>query len=488
MSAERVEQQLKAKQKQQDEAQQRSVKGVSKSASLTSSGQRTSPSPLRPNKLDFSALNLSKSSSTKDHNGPGPMPLSSDFFDSLIAPQQDEMDQLLRDIVPDHDMFGVKRSSLSQQTAESVPSKSPPPDGEGKASHIIDLKATSSHSAGPRKLMIKKKSSASTPTPVANGHRHDGHSSVDGDDGVAGKCEPDRASTSSENVANDASSHNGHAPATQSEGKASKSRVKMVRKEATPHRDQGQGHHHGHSQSHSNAHHRHHLGLVWDALTHCQQEHNTTPRRVEMYEAMKKVHPDYMRNRDRKFADECIDSCLAAGVVEEFMEGRISSLYLLPVILNALTDEGTVLGTKSASGHIWITVEALREHLSKRYDNHLASYFTLTYIYRIICNATRLFAFHKDDKPTVKRPQSQLTDKELQSIRFRVRKKPTSSTSPVTDGRSVSPPYGAANGYDYGVNSRSATGYHSNNGYYRNRQHHGHPRARNPNHYNSYNY
>jgi len=232
-------------------------------------------------------------------------------------------------------------------------------------------------------------------------------------------------------------------------------------------------------------HQRIHLNLVWEALNYCQTKGNTTVRRKELFKAMKAVHPDYMNGRNLKFANECIDSCLAAGVVEELMEGRISPLYILPVILDALTNDGMIAGSKkSASGHIWISLEALKQHLAARHTNHLATYFTLTYIYRIISNATSLFAFHKADKHLTERPQNQLADEELKLIRFRLRRKPGSSTSPISTGRSVSPPYDYSmnGGYDY-MNGQQQS-YRNGNGYYR--QHHGH-RNRNPNHYN-YNY
>ena len=474
MSMESVEEQLKAKQKQKD---QQNAGKVSKSATLSSNGHGASPSPLKPNKLDFNMLNLSKSAAKGAASGPEP--LSSDFFDSLIAPTETDMDLLFKDIAPECDMFGVKRkvtaetdNAVNETQANGVVNGHSNSE-EDKSSQIINLKAASSNSAGPRKLMIKKKSTSTTPVPSANGtngingvngHSEEVHHDGKQDGEIGDNSQKKKSSASAMNGTSSSSSHkNGH----------HKSRVKMVEKK------QSNAHHQQHPQ-----HHRHHLGLVWDALKHCQQTGNSTPRRKEMFKAMKKVHPDYMRGCDLQFANECIDSCLAAGVVEELMEGRISSLYILPVILNALTNDVIAGSKKSNSGHVWITLNALKEHLAARYTNHLATYFTLTYIYRIISNATSLFAFHKDDKHITKRHQNQVTDDDLESIRFRLRKMPNSSTSPISNGRSVSPPYGSGTHYDYMTpqqQQQQQHAYRNGNGYYR--QHHGH-RNRNPNHYN----
>ena len=97
-----------------------------------------------------------------------------------------------------------------------------------------------------------------------------------------------------------------------------------------------------------------------------------------------------MRKKDEKFCNECIDTCLAYGTVEEMIKGRISSLYILPVILNALSSNDSVFNKNE-----WICLDALRKHLKERYTNHLSTYFTLTYLYRIISNAKRLFIFHR---------------------------------------------------------------------------------------------
>eukprot|EP00483_Globobulimina_turgida_P004402 UN04411 len=139
------------------------------------------------------------------------------------------------------------------------------------------------------------------------------------------------------------------------------------------------------------------LRLVWDALCYCQANSNNTPRRGEIYIAMNKTHGEFMKNRDMNFANECIDACLSYGTVEEMIKGRISSLYILPVILNALTSNDSSFykaetACKSDKTHVWITLESLKQHLKAGYTNHLFTYFTLTYLYRIIGNATRLFA------------------------------------------------------------------------------------------------
>eukprot|EP00483_Globobulimina_turgida_P005370 UN05380 len=106
------------------------------------------------------------------------------------------------------------------------------------------------------------------------------------------------------------------------------------------------------------------------------------------------------------------------------IKGRISSLYILPVILNALTSNDSSFfkaetSCKSDKTHVWITLESLKQHLKAGYTNHLSTYFTLTYLYRIIGNATRLFAFHKDDR---KGNNDELNHSQLAQIRFRVRK------------------------------------------------------------------
>ena len=92
------------------------------------------------------------------------------------------------------------------------------------------------------------------------------------------------------------------------------------------------------------------LRLVWDALLFCQKNSNNTPRRREIYKAMKKTHPEFMNHKDMKFADECTDTCLSYGTAEEMIKGRISSLYILPVILNALTSSDSSFRREGKEG------------------------------------------------------------------------------------------------------------------------------------------
>jgi len=160
------------------------------------------------------------------------------------------------------------------------------------------------------------------------------------------------------------------------------------------------------------------LKLVWDALNHCQKAGNNTPRRREIYKAMRTMHCEFMKNKDLKFANDCIDACLSYGTVEEMIKGRISSLYILPVILNALTASDSVFKHGKTE---WIVLNDLRTHLKKQYTNHLATYFTLTYLFRIIANAKKLFAFHKDYKKMIC-DDDELRDEELKNVRFKVRK------------------------------------------------------------------
>lgn len=179
-------------------------------------------------------------------------------------------------------------------------------------------------------------------------------------------------------------------------------------------------------QKHSSDQFREELALVWAAVAWCQQNGNNNPRRSEIYKAMIKAHPELMTNRDANFANTAIDHCLCYGAVEELIAGRISSLYLLPIISEALTSSDSSFcrtlksRTPDNNGHRWITLESLKKYLNSKHGNHAsATYFTATYLNRMITNATRLFSLHKDDKH---KNFDNLTDDQLQSIRFRVRK------------------------------------------------------------------
>merc|ERR1711971_137205 len=81
--------------------------------------------------------------------------LSSDFWETMIAPTQDDMDQLLQDIAPKVNVFKEDNG----KKLEFAP----------KTSHIIDLKeirSSSNSPIAPKKLLIKKKTT--TPSSEKN--------------------------------------------------------------------------------------------------------------------------------------------------------------------------------------------------------------------------------------------------------------------------------------------------------------------------------
>lgn len=312
-----------------------------------SSKQEVDKSPLlQPNRLDFNK---------EDTVQLEPRQLSSDFFATMIAPKDDDMNELMQDILPPDNIFHGNGKTLNLAP---------------KTSHIINLQKVKSSASAPKGLLIKKRT---------NGHSQKQKqtepplSHQDADKGKEKEKEKDEAAVNKEEFANI-------------------------------------------------------LRLVWDALTLCQQQGNNTPRREELYRAMYKVHGKYMHDKDDAFCKRAVDECLHLGCIEEIIKGRISPLYVLPVILNALTSDESMFYQRymeKQSRHQkknvneWITLDALRVYLKQRYADHLATYFTLTYLYRIISNATRLFTFHKDDKH---KNGDELEDHQLKALRFKVRK------------------------------------------------------------------
>ena len=109
---------------------------------------------------------------------------------------------------------------------------------------------------------------------------------------------------------------------------------------------------------------------------------------------MIKTHPQFMIHKDKTFADECIDQSLSYGTVEELIKGRISSLYVLPLVLNALT---------SSDSHFMITQQ--NDHLDhirfimyifkKRYSDTPCLTYFITYLYRIIAMQHNYLRFIK---------------------------------------------------------------------------------------------
>ena len=170
------------------------------------------------------------------------------------------------------------------------------------------------------------------------------------------------------------------------------------------------------------------LKIVWQALCSWQRKHkNVHPTRQEMYETMMKIRPSFMNDKDPMWAEEAIDACLAFGTVEEMIIGRVSPLYITPIILHVLTNEESPLYQQCRAkdgSHIYLTLAKLNNHLEncqeykKLEADKTPTYFTLHYLYRTISNASRLFAFHKDDKH---KNGENMNDEQLKLIRFRVR-------------------------------------------------------------------
>jgi len=183
-------------------------------------------------------------------------------------------------------------------------------------------------------------------------------------------------------------------------------------------------------QKHQKHKQEHYHPLVSEALVRCEQDGNPTPRRHDIFKAMQKVQPDLMRNKDESFADAAIDACLRGGAVEELIKGRVSSPYLLPLVLHTLTDANASTFYRSYTHQlqkcnhditqVWIKLGDMAIYLKTRHAQQIDSYFTLAYLHRTIANAADLFAFHKDDR---KKNAEQLSEAELGVIRFRLRKR-----------------------------------------------------------------